>query len=125
MLLFGDGEGHITISDRTFQADRRHKAFRGAVCGLSYIFDSMNPRRQYVVAVGDDARPMTEDKSEDHAMASAYYVIKVAVIQIKAVNLIFHSFTSDIVDFRCLQLRTCRALFKLSQHQSMYRLEQF
>lgn len=77
MLLFGDSEGHISICDRTFHVDRKHKGFRGAVSGLSYIFDSMNPRRQYVVAVGDDARPMTEDKTEEHAMASAYYVIKV------------------------------------------------
>lgn len=81
MLLFGDGDGHICISDRTIHiADRKHKAFRGAVLGIAYIFDPTNPRRQYVVAVGDDA-------TDDHSILSAYYMIK-ARLTISSTNYI-------------------------------------
>lgn len=78
MLLFGDSEGYISISDRTFHiADRKHRAFRGPIRGLSYLFDAVNHRRQYVVALGDDARSTHDEKSEENSANSAYYVVKV------------------------------------------------
>lgn len=79
MLLFGDGEGHISLSDRTFHiSDRKHKAFRGAVCGLTYLFDPNNHKRQYIIAAGDDSKNITEEKREDgQVTSSALYIIKI------------------------------------------------
>ena len=56
MLLFGDAAGYISIADRSFQFDRKCKAFRGEVRGVRYLVDGANHRRQFVFAVGDDSR---------------------------------------------------------------------
>ena len=76
MLLLGDRTGHVYISQRSDQlAERKYKIFRGEVKGLSFVFDILNHRKQYVFAVGDDSR------SPDEANQSTYvinnYVIKV------------------------------------------------
>jgi hypothetical protein len=89
MLLFGDEYGNIIISDRDFNSsstsstasnstssDRRtYKIFNGEVIGLSYLFDKMNNNKQYIVAIGDDSRPV-ETLDGTMANPSPVYVIK-------------------------------------------------
>lgn len=76
MLVFGDVEGNIKITDRNLNVfDRKEKAFRGAVSGVAYLFDPRNHRQQYVIAIGDDSPPISEDKPESNN--GIFYFIKV------------------------------------------------
>lgn len=81
ILVFGDASGNISLSDRNFRfTDRKYKAFRGEVRGLAYLFDRTNHRRQYVVAVGDDARTLEDAAGQALAIPSASfpsYMIKI------------------------------------------------
>lgn len=53
MLLFGDSNGLILVTDRDLlSVDKRVKAFRSDVYGIAYLFDTS--RRQYIIAIGDD-----------------------------------------------------------------------
>jgi hypothetical protein len=78
MLIFGDDNGHIIFSDRNFHiSERKHKAFRGEVKGISYIFEglSANQSRQYIIAIGDDSKP----RAEGDAPTPALMLIKVCM----------------------------------------------
>ena len=68
-LLLGDAGGSISIADRNFQFDRKCKAFRGEVSGVRLLLDGAKGLRQFVVAVGDDAKTEGGDAPQ--------YVIKV------------------------------------------------
>ena len=76
MLLFGDKEGYLIMSERSFQdTDRKHKLFRGAVKGISYMYDPMNISKQYVIILGDDSQPQfSESKTEKY---QPLYFVKV------------------------------------------------
>lgn len=77
MLIFGDEYGNIVISDRDFHStDRRYKLFNGSVIGLSYLFDKTNNNRQFIIALGDDARPV-ETLDGTVANPTPIYVVKV------------------------------------------------
>lgn len=77
MLIFGDELGNVTISDRDFHStDRRHKIFNGEVHSLVYLFDKTNNNRQFIVALGDDSRPV-ETFDGTVANPTPIYVIKV------------------------------------------------
>jgi hypothetical protein len=66
MLLFGDSSGNISISDKNFSCiERKHKVFKGDVKGISYIFDPINPSRQFIITIGDDAKQKMEINSDD------------------------------------------------------------
>ena len=54
MLLFGDIDGNIILSDRNFKLLWKHKAFKGEVKGVAYIYDAMSHHKQYIYAVGDE-----------------------------------------------------------------------
>lgn len=70
MLIFGDENGNIVIADRDFHvSERRNKVFKGKVRGLAYLLDPQKSNRQYIIAIGEDARPGES--------ASAVYTIKV------------------------------------------------
>mmetsp|Transcript_11655 Transcript_11655/g.17666 ORF Transcript_11655/g.17666 Transcript_11655/m.17666 type:complete len:1045 (+) Transcript_11655:67-3201(+) len=74
ILLFGDGNGNISMADRNFNVTWTHKAFSGPVRGVAYVYDLLNHRKQYVIAAGEEAvRSSVESKSQ----ASESYVIKV------------------------------------------------
>ena len=88
MLLLGDATGNIYLADQSFQIDRKFNAFRGAVKGVAYLWDAANValgrngrQFQYILAVGDDARPANNDENnpfaETIAKPAAYYVLKV------------------------------------------------
>jgi hypothetical protein len=63
------------MADRNFSISWTHKAFSGPVRGLSYLYDVINHKRQYVVAIGEESRPnSTESKSQT---VRESYVIKV------------------------------------------------
>lgn len=53
-MLFGDHDGNIILSDRNFKLIWKHKAFKGEVKGVSYIYNPINHQKQYVFAVGDE-----------------------------------------------------------------------
>ncbi len=77
MLVFGDEAGGITLCDRDFQvSSRKERAFRGQVLGLAYLFDPKNPRRQFVLAVGDDSFK-SDEKAADGSALTSNYAIKV------------------------------------------------
>ncbi len=58
MLLFGDSNGLIVVTDRDLMSvDKRVKAFRSDVYGIAYLFDLS--RRQYIIAIGDDKQNVT------------------------------------------------------------------
>lgn len=61
-------------------AERKHKIFNSEVLGLSYVLDTANQNRQYIVALGDDARPSYDATAAYNASPVAstpVYVIKV------------------------------------------------
>jgi hypothetical protein len=69
MLLFGDSEGSIAITDRNLNiTERCKKVFRGTVNGLAYVLDQS---KQFVIAVGDDSLRAGE------STGSAAYTVKV------------------------------------------------
>ena len=75
VLIFGDESGNVSITDRNFTSvERRCKLFKGQISGLAYVYDPSNSNRQYVIAIGDDAR-----SKEDHHLAHlpSQYMIKV------------------------------------------------
>ena len=87
-MIIGDANGNIYLADQSFQIDRKFNAFRGAVKGVAYLWDAAgalgigrNTGRQYILAVGDDARPVNNDDKNPFAETvnkpSAYYVLKV------------------------------------------------
>jgi hypothetical protein len=78
MLIFGDESGNITITDRDFHtsADRKHKIFNGEVKGITYLFDKSNNNRQFIVTIGDDARPV-ETADGAYVNPTPIYVVKV------------------------------------------------
>jgi hypothetical protein len=79
MLVFGDANGNIFITDHNFQMQgaQKFKAFRGEVKAVSYLFDSGNQRQQFVVAVGDDSRPRIAADGTVVPSITKSYVIKV------------------------------------------------
>ena len=79
MLLFGDADGFISLTDRNFNhADRKSKAFRGPVCGLAYVFDSISHSKQFVIAIGDESRSNSSEATAVSTEASIpQYFIKV------------------------------------------------
>jgi hypothetical protein len=88
MLLFGDSSGFISISDKNFTCiERKHKVFKGDVKGISYIFDPINPSRQFIITIGDDAKQKTESYlDESSSLHSPLYLIKVAILYASFIN---------------------------------------
>lgn len=82
MLLFGDGDGNITLADRNFNVLQRQQAFKGEVKGLAYVYDPSNHRKQYVYAVGGN-----DTAGASTAMQEVFYMIKVTFIPL-AVTLV-------------------------------------
>jgi hypothetical protein len=73
--------GHIIFSDRNFHiSDRKYKVFRGEVKALSYLFDSANQNRQYIVAIGDDSKGKNDIASDSAQSGSALILIKVSYL---------------------------------------------
>jgi hypothetical protein len=67
----------VIITDREFQnTDRRHKIFHGEVLHVAYLFDKTNNNRQFIIAIGDDSRPV-ETFDGTVANPTPIYVIKV------------------------------------------------
>jgi hypothetical protein len=78
MLVFGDANGNIFIADNDFQRNQqKFKAFRGEVKAISYLFDPVNHRRQFVVAVGDDSRPRIAADGTVVPSITSQYVVKI------------------------------------------------
>lgn len=79
MLLFGDSTGNISLADRNFKMSWKTRVFRGEVKGLAYIYDPMNHRKQYIIAVGDEfVKPSGEQATSVSVKHEAYYMIKVS-----------------------------------------------
>lgn len=64
------------MTDRNFNISWTHRAFTGPVRGVAYVYDLMNHKRQYVVAVGEESRSTTSSESKT-ASTREPYVIKV------------------------------------------------
>ena len=82
ILLFGDGNGNIAMTDRDFNIAWVHKAFSGPVRGVAYVYDILHHRRQYIIAVGEETvrgNAGVESKSRNQET----YVIKVSGYCIK------------------------------------------
>lgn len=81
LLIFGDELGNIIFADRDLKvSERKHKIFNGEVLGLAYVLDTANQNRQYIVALGDDARPTYDATAAYNASpvsATPVYIIKV------------------------------------------------
>eukprot|EP01038_Epipyxis_sp_PR26KG_P011998 gene11998-16062_t len=94
MLLFGDTSGYISISDRNFHIfEKKHRVFRGEIKGIAYIFDPTNHNRQFIVTIGDDAKP----RSEENPNPTPIYFIKVFSLSDMArpINIINTSLAND------------------------------
>lgn len=81
LLIFGDELGNIIFADRELKvSERKHKIFNGEVLGLAYVLDAANQNRQYIVALGDDARPSYDATAAYNASpvsSTPIYIIKV------------------------------------------------
>lgn len=75
VLLFGDGNGNIAMTDRDFNVSWVHKAFSGPVRGVAYVYDLLNHRRQYVIAAGEETPRLSGGESKSRSQDA--YVIKV------------------------------------------------
>jgi hypothetical protein len=64
------------MTDRNFNISWTHRAFAGPVRGVAYVYDLMNHKRQYVVAIGEEPRPTSSNESKT-ASTREPYVIKV------------------------------------------------
>ena len=56
ILLFGSDKGNITLTDRNFKILWVNKSYNGPVRGISYIYDIMNHKKQYLIAIGEEFR---------------------------------------------------------------------
>lgn len=78
ILLFGDNRGNISMTDRNFNISWTSKVFTGPVRGVSYVYDLMNHKRQYVITIGEELRTnSTESKVANNNPIREPYVIKV------------------------------------------------
>jgi hypothetical protein len=71
--------GNITLADRNFKnISWTQKAFSGPVRGVAYVYDVLNPRKQYVISVGEESN---RGNSGDGKISATHdsYVIKVFV----------------------------------------------
>lgn len=78
-MLFGDVSGNITLSDRNFNISWTHKAFSGPVRGVAYVYDIVNPRKQYVISVGEEIHRTVSNDTKNQISSNDSYVIKVFV----------------------------------------------
>lgn len=109
MLLFGDLDGNLMLTDRNFKLMWKNKVFKGAVKGLAYVLDPLNHRRQFIFAVGDELVYKTS-ASEQLATASTqekFYMLKVGL---PFDSCFLYSCT------RCSTLPICRVRFMYFMH---------
>ena len=79
-MLLGDSNGNITLADRNFKISWTQKAFSGPVRGVSYVYDVLNPRKQYVISVGEESNRTSSSGIDSKAQSTNdLYVIKVFV----------------------------------------------
>eukprot|EP01041_Mallomonas_annulata_P001125 gene1125-2185_t len=81
-LLFGDDNGVIAMTDRSFNLSWKQKIFRGSIKGVAYIFDSLGHRKQFVIALGDDTPKTTADSAIsttgiEGGVTGLQYIIKI------------------------------------------------
>jgi len=80
MLLFGDENGFCIMSDRNYNVLWKSKLFKGALRGIAYFYENSNNRKQYIVAIGDDASKGSSDtkiSQYDNTTLDQHYIIKV------------------------------------------------
>jgi hypothetical protein len=66
------------MTDRNFNISWTHRAFAGPVRGVAYVYDLMNHKRQYVVAIGEESsRVSSGTESKTTSSMREPYVIKV------------------------------------------------
>lgn len=81
-MLLGDNNGNITLADRNFKISWTQKAFSGPVRGVAYVYDVLNPRKQYVISVGEESNRTNSNSVVDNSKTQStndLYVIKVFV----------------------------------------------
>lgn len=80
LLLLGDNMGSITLADRNFKnISWTQKAFSGPVRGVAYVYDVLNPRKQYVISVGEESNRSNSSGDGKISSTNDSYVIKVFV----------------------------------------------
>ena len=80
LLLFGDNNGYLYISDRNLQLSEqnKHRLYQGPLLGISYIFDSLNHYKQYIIVIGKEAMTnFDEIRFDDKFQINTQFIIKV------------------------------------------------